>query len=776
MGNRLFNQRSLTQQPKTGEFTGAFSPNEPIAPSPIEGEPRQWQYRPSWNISSPQSDKRVSYEYLRKTSREYDLLARCLSRRKEEIANLHWSIQPRERTNKKLMREMQEKYADDIRELTDFFQHPEGYMDKVNGKWMRMPITDYQYWTVAELDDLFVIGAMAIYPSHKRNGEILSLERVSSDTIKILRGVDGRSPLPPDPAYQQWLFGMPRANFTLRELVYRVQNPTNDNPYGYSLVEQILAHIQMAVKNEKYVDSYFSEGSIPEILFQVPVEWDMTKIDEFANYMNSRLKGNPNALREFNVIPGGTAPIQLRPFNWDSKFVNWIALQTCVLCGVQPHEMGISGGENMLGGKSFGEVAQSVHEKQTTWVAQFLQDVYNDIIMYHFGNSDLIFCFDHLIAKEEKERAEIDTMLINNGLKSLDQYLVENGEEPEGVNRMKVVGDRIYFLPDLVAGSVKGSVAVNVGRIGGVPMPDDTFTNDVPLTQDAPGIDVDTPNPNQSSDPTAKLDTSNKQPPKENKSKPAQPPKPNVATPNGPTVNTAKSVVADVTKDAQSDDEKRDTHELELAFLATYYRIFGRVSYTSAMLNNQLTLAAFMMSASQRQALSNALYTLKRDVYIDSNRLYSGEHGLTPIATLDAQTDAFIRASVAKSIDSIANTYASDLRSAYDALVASGATSPSELADKLNAWLKARSRWKSEQISTSEISEPWNDAVYAIDEKLAITNERDYIVSPDACVCNVCADMVSNNPYTYDEATNLNVPAHPGCVHFVMSVPKGGES
>jgi hypothetical protein len=779
LGN-IFRQRSLTQS----TFNGEFSPGEPLKEAPIAGTPRLNIYPTGINLTPPQAEKRISYEYLRKISREYDLLARCLSRRKEEIANLHWSIQPRERTNKKRMREIQEKYADDIKMITEFFEHPEGYMDKVNGKWVRFPVTDYQYWMNAALDDLYVIGAMAIYPRRKKNGELLSLERIQADTIKILRGIDGRPPLPPEPAFQQWIHGVPRENFTLRELVYRVYNPTNDNPYGYSLVEQILAHVQMAQKSEKYIDSYFSEGSIPEILFQVPAEWTQQQIEEFAAYMNARLKGNPNALREFNPIPGGTKPIELRPFQWDSKFVNWVATMTCVLCGVQPHEMGIVPQESGLGGKSFGEMASDIHDKQTTWVAQFLQNLFTDIIKYHFGNDELCFVFDHLLEKEEKERAEINEILIRTGQKSIDQILVENGEQPEGINRFFQAGDRLYGLPDLLALSTKGSVAVNLGQIGGIPMPDDTFTEDVQITQNAPGSspDVVTPNPNQSKDPSAKLDTSHTEAPEENKSKPPKPPKQPKGTsyPTGPTVNTVrkKTVVADVVKDTQDDKEReRETHELELMFLAAFYRIFKRVAYTNAMLNNHLVLAAFAMTPQQRQALYDALYTLKRDVYIESYNTYAREHGLHTISSLDAKTDAAIRADVAKSVDSIASTYMSDLQSVYDSLVASGVSSPRELLDKLNDWLKQRNRWKGKQIVLSEISKPWNDAILAVDKRVGVSDERHYIVQPDTCVCNVCREMVANNPYTYEEAMNLPIPAHPGCVHFITSVSRegGGE-
>jgi hypothetical protein len=788
----IIGKRDLTddaQQLSNGMSTSQFGAGEPLPPQPLGGDPRQWQYRPSINITPPQSDRRVDPAVLRQLARSYDLLARCLSRRKEELRTLHWSIQPKERRNKKKMREIQEKYAKEIKMVDDFFRHPEGYMEKVNGKWVRMPITDYQSWVNAILDDMFVIDAIAIYPRRKLNGEMLSLERIAGETIKVLLDDSGRLPHPPLPAYQQWLYGRPNAEYKANELIYRTYNPSNDSPYGMSVVEQIVAHVQMAMRNEAFISSYFSEGAIPPLLFTVPESWSVDQMLEFADIMNARLSGNAKALREFNIVPHGTQKLELKPFDYNEKWVNYVATMTCVLCGVQPHEMGIVPQTSGLGGKSFGEAASYIHDKQTMFVSEFLQSLFNDIIRFHFGFDEICFVFDHLLEKEERERAEINEILIKTGQKSIDQILVENGEEPEGINRFYQANDRLYGLPDLLALSQYGSVAVNLGQIGGIKMPDDTFTEDVQITQNADNPDVKTPNPNQAKDPSAKLDTSHTEAPDENKHKPPQPPKQPEGThyPRSETVNTVKSTVADLTKDTDDDDEddvnddvsspgaaeeKRDTHELELIFIATYYSLFRKVKYSPHMTNPSSVLGAFALTHSQQQELADALYKLKRDTYIESYNKYAREHGLESIETLDHQTEAKIRHAVRDSVDSIVSTYQSDLRRAYETLIDAGITDPSELVDRLNSWRVNRNRWKGEQIATTEVSKPWNDAVLSVDKSLGITDEREYYVTPDSCVCAKCAAMVAGNPYTYDAAMSLPIPNHPHCVHFIQSRPK----
>jgi hypothetical protein len=775
----VIGKSDLTDQAKFLSGTDAnpdttqFGPSNPLPTSPLgEGEPRQYQYPPAFNVRSPQADRRVDTEVLRLLARNYDLLARCLSRRKEEIRTLHWSIQPRERRNKKRMREIQEKYADDIKKLTELFRHPEAAMLKSDNKFIRFPIVDYQTWITALLDDLFIVDSLAIVPRTKLNGELLSLERIQSDTIKVLLDDTGR--LPTDgPAYQQWLHGMPRWNFKFNELIYRVYHPVNDSPYGYSLVEQILGHIQLAMRNEAFITSYFTDGSIPPQLFTVPESWSVEQMLEFADIMNSRLSGNPKALREFNIVPNGTQKIDLKPFDYNDKWVHYVAVMTCVLCGVQPHEMGINGGENMLGGKSAGEIASEINDKQTMFMAEFIQSLFTDIIEYYWGNDELAFVFDHLLEKEERERAEINQILITSGQKSIDQVLVENGEEPEGINRFVALGDRIYFLPDLLAGSVKGGVAVNLGQVGGVKMPDDTFTEDLQITQDANNPDIETPNPNQSKDPSAKLDTSHTEAPDDGKPKPPPPPKQPKGTsyPTGPTVNTVKSSSADLAKASSNDNKNKDTHELETIFIAAYYSLFRRVPYDSTMLNPHMVLSAFSLTHSQRNRLYDALYNLKRDVYIESYNKYAREHGLQPIRDIDAHTDELIKRSTQHAVDSIAATYHDELERQYHKLLASGVDDARDMVDKLNTWLRQRNKYKAQQIATTEVSEPWNQAIFNIDHRLGITDDREYWVQPDACVCDNCQQIVNGNPYDYSTAVSLPIPNHPNCRHEIVSRP-----
>jgi len=79
-------------------------------------------------------------------------------------------------------------------------------------------------WLRQLLEDLFVIDAPALYPRRTRGGQLFALEAIDGATVKRLLNADGRTPAPPDPAYQQVLHGLPAADLTTRDLIYRPRN------------------------------------------------------------------------------------------------------------------------------------------------------------------------------------------------------------------------------------------------------------------------------------------------------------------------------------------------------------------------------------------------------------------------------------------------------------------------------------------------------------------------------------------------------------------------
>src|SRR5262249_36431407 len=84
------------------------------------------------------------------------------------------------------------------------------------------------------------ISAVGIYRRRDRAGRLYSLELVAGDTLKPLIEEHGRTPMPPDPAYQQFVYGLPGALFTTEDLDYLKETPRTESVYGVSRVERTI--------------------------------------------------------------------------------------------------------------------------------------------------------------------------------------------------------------------------------------------------------------------------------------------------------------------------------------------------------------------------------------------------------------------------------------------------------------------------------------------------------------------------------------------------------
>ena len=129
------------------------------------------------------------------------------------------------------------------------------------------------------LKDMLVIDAATLYPRFTRVGALTSLDVIDGSTITPLIGEDGRSPEPPDPAYQQILHGVPAADFSSDELLYLPRNVRAHRLYGMSPVEQIALTVSIALRRDMATLDTYRAGSAPDAFATLPKEWtiDLTQ-------------------------------------------------------------------------------------------------------------------------------------------------------------------------------------------------------------------------------------------------------------------------------------------------------------------------------------------------------------------------------------------------------------------------------------------------------------------------------------------------------------------
>jgi SPP1 gp7 family putative phage head morphogenesis protein len=293
-----------------------FGPSQPLKPfAPPETKGRQFDYPVGFNLRiSPRSEEGITFPQMRALADNYDLLRLVIETRKDQIAKFAWTIKAKESKTVADAR---------LRELTDFFRCP----DQEHG---------WDEWLRALLEDMLVVDAATIYPRRTRGGELYALELMDGATIKRLLNADGRTPRPPDPAYQQVLHGLPSSDYTLDELLYRPRNVRTARVYGFSPVEQIIMTINIALRRQLHQLQFYTEGNVPEMLFGVPETWNMDQIEQFQRFWDSVLEGDTAARRHGKFVPGGIKPLLTKEGALKDEMDDWLARVVCYAFSVSP--------------------------------------------------------------------------------------------------------------------------------------------------------------------------------------------------------------------------------------------------------------------------------------------------------------------------------------------------------------------------------------------------------------------------------------------------------
>lgn len=485
-------------------LSGGFHPSAPAAPSALDPAvrgttvlPRRWQYPVGYNLpSAPGSTKLIDFRTLRSLSDVYDVLRRCLEIRKEEIAEIGWEITSREPGDSPDL--------DELRELTTFFERP----DPIRG-WY------WDDWVKALLEEVFVVDAPSIYPHPTwlpgrgpLKSDLFALEVLDGATIKPLVDIRGARPMPPNPAYQQFLWGIPRTelaadiqavqggqpralgdtaqnpvkdSFTASELYYRPYHPRAFTLYGFSNVEQIIINVNLALKRQQWHTSWFTDGAVPAMVLHAPEEWDARQNLEYEESWNSLLASDAGWKHRMKVAPGGVKGIDLlKPALevHDMSFDEWLARVTCLGCDVMPGEIGLEP-KGVIGGAGQVEGEErATYRKSLQPVLSWLRRLLNEILRVWFKRPDLQFRFIFGEAENRLNRAQEDQLLVNGGMKTPDEARIERGLDPYpdglGARPMVIARTGIYRLEDIDAASKASAglvapdgTAMNKQGIGG---------------------------------------------------------------------------------------------------------------------------------------------------------------------------------------------------------------------------------------------------------------------------------------------------------------------
>lgn len=459
----------------TDAFTeGAFGPFSPILPVPVDApppgaeraEPRREEYRVGWNlpVGQPGTEgiKLADFSTLRTLADLYSVARACIQLRKSEIRGLEWDIMPTSDAAKRM--------RNDHDAMRDFGERREKAV-----KFFRRPDPDYfswNSWIDAVLEEVFVFDALSILIRPKwlkgrgkglLGSDLDSLNLISGPTIRPLYDINGGFPRPPAPAYQQYLYGVPRSDlmtmitqrdieqaglsgselkqFRGDQMLYLPMVPRRWTPYGFPPIERALIPVMSGLQKQAYQLDYFREGTVPAV-FVSPggSNQNMTpnQIRELQDALNA-IAGDPAWKHKIIVLPADSQVHPQKNAQIADQFDEIVMNQVCMAFDVQPMELGImpkvSATVSPGAANQMSKATQDIQERKATKpILTFLADIMTSVLHNIAGQEDMRFVFEGLEAEDDEAlKTELLVKQIGAGLRSIDEGREELNLQPWGL-------------------------------------------------------------------------------------------------------------------------------------------------------------------------------------------------------------------------------------------------------------------------------------------------------------------------------------------------------
>lgn len=300
---------------------GWFGPNQPLppaAPDSVKGRP--WDFPVGINLQyQPRLDQgtdTIDFATLRRAADPVqgglDLIRIAIETRKDQMAAQKWNIR---------YRDPKKKPDDRCKAIQSALRRP----DKVR---------TFQQWARPLWDDMLTIDAPAVYfrpvadPAFKLIPDV-----VDGATIKLLVDANGRTPLSPDPAYQQVIKGLPAVDYTLDELLYSPRNLRSYRYYGMSPVEQTLGILNIGLKRQLHLLAFYTDGNTPDAILLPPEGWNPDQIKQAQIWLDQLTEAG--ARRKVRILPGGSYQ-QLKDPKLKDELDDWLARIICYAFSLAP--------------------------------------------------------------------------------------------------------------------------------------------------------------------------------------------------------------------------------------------------------------------------------------------------------------------------------------------------------------------------------------------------------------------------------------------------------
>ena len=404
-----------------GFVNGFWTPGTPLPTVPPPNTPpRQYDYPITTNIDiEPRAGVPIKFGELIALANQWDILRTIIERRKDQLAKMPWSIQAKD-PDKDL--EGDEEAAAIQLQL----QRPDNEHDMAT-------------FQRAMMEEVYVKDALSLEPVYyppdyaieELRGKVYGIYGIAGETIQIKIDERGRTPEPPNTAYQQVIKGVVWCDFTKDDLIYKPRNLSFSRMFGFSPVEQIYVITNIALRRQAMQLDAFTSGTLPAALMAMPDGWTPQQIAEYQDRFDSRYTNNLKKRSKLTMVPHGSSPLEFKSDPLKNEFDEWMVRVACGAFGESP-EPWIKMMNRATAQTAAAKAAQQGLEPDMS----FIEATWNLILEKCFRRPDLCFKFNVDSEIDPKIENDIAMDQIEHGALSIDDFLKAKGRDPIGVGNV----------------------------------------------------------------------------------------------------------------------------------------------------------------------------------------------------------------------------------------------------------------------------------------------------------------------------------------------------
>lgn len=435
-------------------WMGAGAP--PIAQAPADERPRIFDYIPGFNaFRSPDNVKQqdsggVSFPQLRLLGGQ-TVVNGAIYHAAEKIKKIEFTYvclpkegEPPQQT--------QERSGKDprITELRTFFESPDkdqDYPEWISDAWVQ----------ILTCDNLSLLRWDYEYGGSKRGPYAINV--IDGDHIQPVIDDTGRVPIGLDEvAYEQWTRGVPRKEFTRRQLMYRMCWPSAQKVMGCSPVERMWFYLNIALRRDMTKLGWYTEGNIPAGIWPVSTQhWGPKDISQAQDLLDLLTSGQ-GAKSKLLLLPSGDGnPVFPAEKSLIDPFDEYLIRMACYFIGV-PHSALVKE-QNKATSENARDNADEEGELPRI---DFTRRLHNRIVRQWFGYEDIVALPSRDVELNAGLQSEINERGIKSGLRQLDEVRKENGDAPLGLPPGHFLADGSFITFEAELASIAKAAAAPV--------------------------------------------------------------------------------------------------------------------------------------------------------------------------------------------------------------------------------------------------------------------------------------------------------------------------